>query len=540
MNRRVYQVLLIVAVTAFVAYLHFYGIDRLVLNSDELFRARALVSSDWDLFKVAWPEHAVREEFNNWPMHLPPVLGILMRAAVVGFGPDQLHLALRFWPAFFGVLGVWAVYAMYRTFHRSSFAWLALILTALASNQMFEFSKSMKHYTMDVVFCSLQYIFAYRFLTQRRTRDAIWLAVISAVGIWVAFGVVFTTAAIFAGLFLYGFRPFSNSKQTRKSYWQTFFATAAIIGISALGLYVLIVQQAIKNPNFIEHISHSGLQLFDWSQAGNMLYWGKYLARAVLHTVRISVFFFRDNWVFGSVANLLILYWIWQNIKSKNYFAPIAFVLPWLLIVLGSFADVFPLQAYRVISFILPAWIVMLTGGVQLVYEKLTVQRGTLAKAFLGLFILATVGLSFLNIRDTFYLRFGGGRKVDKAMKALMDHAQDQDTVFLHWGAILPFYIYATDHQPGYLEQYPIKRSSGGSLHVIYGNEHRNRMPAYEEQFREVEKVPGRLWVAFCHNWPSEDMLALKSRLTAQRQLLNTYDFKKCQVLLFAPLPTTR
>lgn len=540
MKRSVNVVLLAIAVTAIVACVHFYGVDKLVLNSDELFRARALASSDWDLFKVAWPEQAVREEFNNWPMHLPPGLGILMRAAVVVFGSDQLHLAFRFWPALLGVVGVWLVFAMYKTFHRSSFAWLALILTALASNQMFEFTKSMKHYTADVLFCSLQYIFAWRFLTQRRSRDAMWLAIISAVGIWFAFGVVFTTAAIFAGLFLYGFRPFAPAGQDKKSYWQVFAAAVALIAVSALGLYVLIVQQAIKNPNFIEHISHSGLQLFDWSQAGNLIYWGKYLARAVLHTVRISAFFFRDNWLFGGVANLLILYWLWQSLRSKNYFAPIAFILPWLFIVLGSFADLFPLQAYRVISFILPAWIVMLTGGVQLVYEKLANRQPVLAKPFLALFVLAGLVLSVLNVNDSLHLRFGGGRKVDRAMRDLMDHAQDQDTVFLHWGAILPFYIYATDHQPGYLDQYPIKNTGGGTLYVIYGNEHRNRLAAYEKQFEVVEKVPGRLWVAFCHNWPSEDMLALKNRLLAQRSLLGTYDHKKCQVLLFAPPASSR
>jgi hypothetical protein len=531
--------LLIAVITFLVGYVHYYGIDRLVLNSDEIFRARALVSQDWDLFHVAWPAGAVREEFNNWPMHLPPGLGLLMRAAVVVLGPTNLHLALRFWPWILGVLGIWMVYVLYRKYGGSRFAWLVIPLTALACNQMFEFSKSMKHYTADMVFCSVQYIFALAVYQNNRTKDWFWLALISAVGVWFAFGVVFTTAAIFGALFL-AFLFEHKPGATTNLKWQHFFAAAAAIAVSGLGLYLLIVRQAISNDNFISHISHSGLQLFDWSQAGNVSYWMRYLGRAAYHTLRVSVFFFRDNWLFGSIANLAILTWAWTNIRRKNWFTPVIFITPWLLIIIGSFADVFPLQAYRVISFLLPAWIVMIILGWRDGYDYLVKKNKTFAGAALVALLLATSLLSYLNVRDSFYLRFGGGRKVDKMMNALMQNASDHDTVFLHWSAILPFYIYATDHQPGYLDAYPIKNSRGGSLQVIYGDEHHNNLAAYESLFEKVEAVPGRLWVAFAHNWPSEDMLALKKRLIDKRPLLQEYDFKKCQVLLFAPLPDAK
>lgn len=527
------SILVLVAVTVLIGYVQYYGIDQIVLNTDELFRARALVSSDWDLFHVAWPEGAVREEFNNWPMHLPPGLGLLMRAAVVVFGPEHLHLALRFWPWFLGVLAVGAVYALYRSWFGKRFAWLVIPLVALACSQMFEFSKSMKHYTADMLFCSLQYMLALAVYQQNRVRDWLGLALISGLGMWFAFGVPFTTAAIFCGLFL-TFLLKQQPGQNRNQSWGRFLLAAAVVAVSGLALYFLIVKQAIRNENFISHISHSGLQLFDWSQAGNPSYWFRYLARAAYHTVRISVFFFRDNWLFGMVVNLTILLWVWTSCKAKKWFEPFILIAPWLFIIVGSFADVFPLQAYRVISFLLPAWIVMTVAGWRMGYDYLAARKKW-ANVALVIILLAVGLLSYLNIRDSFYRRFGGGRKVDKAMSAMMQNAQDGDTVFLHWGAILPFYVYATDHQPGYLPSYPIKNSQGGQLHVLYGEEHRENLPAYEPQFKQVEAVPGRLWVAFCHKWPSADMLALKQRLLEKRTLLEEHDFKKCQVLLFAP-----
>jgi len=234
------------------------------------------------------------------------------------------------------------------------------------------------------------------------------------------------------------------------------------------------------------------------------------------------------------VVNLTILLWVWTSCKAKKWFEPFILIAPWLFIIVGSFADVFPLQAYRVISFLLPAWIVMTVAGWRMGYDYLAARKKW-ANVALVIILLAVGLLSYLNIRDSFYRRFGGGRKVDKAMSAMMQNAQDGDTVFLHWGAILPFYVYATDHQPGYLPSYPIKNSQGGQLHVLYGEEHRENLPAYEPQFKQVEAVPGRLWVAFCHKWPSADMLALKQRLLEKRTLLEEHDFKKCQVLLFAP-----
>ena len=539
MKDAVKSAVLIALVTLFIGYVHYYGIDRLVLNSDELFRARALVSSDWDLFHVAWPENAVREEFNNWPMHLPPGLGLFMRAAIVVLGPNHLHLALRFWPWLLGVLGVWLVYAMYRTYGGKRFAWLVLPLAALACNQTFEFCKSMKHYTADMVFCSLQYIFAWRVYRHGRTRDWFWLAIVSGVGFWFAFGVVFTTAAIFAGLIL-ALLFERRAVSARQKIWPRLAGSLVVIAISGIGLYLLIVRQAISNENFIGHISHSGLQLFDWSQVGSLSYWARYLSRAVYHTLRVSVFFFRDNWPFGTLVNLSILGYIWISVREKNWFSPFVFLAPWLLIIIGSFANVFPLQAYRVISFLLPAWIVMIVLAWRSGYDAFVLKRKNIARLGLALLLAATASLCYLNIRDAFYLRFGGGRKVDKAMSALMQNARDGDTVFLHWGAILPFYIYATDHQAGYLDSYPIKNEHGGQLQVLYGDEHRDRLKAYEAQFQQVEAVKGRLWVAFAHQWPSVDMLALKERLLKKRTLLQEHDFKKCQVLLFAPLPDAK
>ncbi len=517
----------------FAAFIHFYGIDRIVLNIDEIFRVRALISSDWDLFKVAWPEQAIRTEFKDWPVHLPPFLGLLMRGAVVVLGPA--NLTWRIWPWFFGVLAIWAVFRFFQTYSGNRFAWLALVLVGLACSQMFEFSKSMKHFTADVFFCSWQYILAHRVLRQNQWRDWLGLTLISAIGIWFAFGVMFTTAAIFLAL-LITFLSETSSASEKIRCIKPFLLSTVVIGLSAALLYVLIVKQAVGNKAFISHISHDGLQLFNWTRVGELSYWVRYLLRIGYQCFRISIFFFKNNWIYGTVANLIILYWLWRMFRQREWFVLLAFTLPVVFFVLGSFANMFPLQAYRVISFLLPAWIVMITTGLRMGYDDLLHKNRYLAYSFLFIAVMGTAYLSYLNCRDALNLRFGGGRRLDKVMAVLMQEAQDQDTVFLHHGAILAFYIYATDHQPGYREEYPIKNPRGGMLHVIYGHEFGGNISAHEPQFQQVENVRGRLWVAFGHLWPSEDMLLLEQRLKKRRTLLKEYDFKKCKLLLFAPL----
>jgi len=516
------------------AWMQFYGLDRLVLSSDELFRARALVGEDWDLFKVAWPAEAVREHFQSWPVHMPPGLGLLMRAAVVVLGPTPL--ALRLFPWLFGVAGVLMIYWMYRSIMGRRFALLPLVMAGFASSLMLTIAKTMKHYTADVFFCALIYWIAWRIVREGKTRDWVWLGVVSAAAFWISFGSVFVAAAVYLTLAVYVLArraAWSEKKKVLIHYAGASLAAAASLGV----LFFLIIQPAFGNDAFIDHISKSGLQLFDWSRWNQGEYWARYLARMVHHTFRIPMLFFRRDLAFGALINALIAYWAVLSLRRRNWLLLSFFFTPYLLIILGSFAGKYPLKAYELVTFTMPAWLVMATAGLRELYDRLAVRRRLVANACIAGVVLFTAYLSYLNLHDVRRLHFAGGRRVDKAIALLMDNAQDRDTAFIHWGAILPFYVYGTDHAAGYQSEYPIKNRTGGRLQVIWGEEHLGNLAGNEEQFQRIESVPGRLWLVFCHKWPSQEMEVLIQRIEAQRPLIQRHDLRKCQVLLFGPRP---
>ena len=138
--------------------LYAFGVDRLVLGSDELYPARAVIADDWNLLEAPWPQEATREYFANWPIPFPLLFGLLTRVSVVLFG--QTHFALRFWPLLFGLLSIPAIYALFRRFVPNTFAAVGAILFAASSDKLITYSKSLKHYTADVFFSALLLVLA--------------------------------------------------------------------------------------------------------------------------------------------------------------------------------------------------------------------------------------------------------------------------------------------------------------------------------------------------------------------------------------------
>jgi len=141
----------------------------------------------------------------------------------------------------------------------------------------------------------------------------------------------------------------------------------------------------------------------------------------------------------------------------------------------------------------------------------------------------------WINIGKVHRQRYAGGRRVDQLMYTMKQNARAGDTVFLHWGSILPFYFYFSDHSPGYRAAYPIGDGTG-SVNVIYGSEYTFSPEKYEAQFERVGNIPGRLWIAFCHMWPTENMEILEKRLEAGRRRIDTWEFKGCKLLLYESL----
>ncbi|MDZ7384791.1 MAG: glycosyltransferase family 39 protein, partial [candidate division KSB1 bacterium] len=140
--------LFLVVIVGVAAVLQAYGIDKIVLGSDELHPARALISDDWSIVRYPWPEEATLEFYRNWPMHFPPLFALLTRAAVVVLGAG--HVALRLFPLLFGIAATFVSYFLYREFYGRRWALIAPVLVGIASDQVLTWAKAIKHYTADV------------------------------------------------------------------------------------------------------------------------------------------------------------------------------------------------------------------------------------------------------------------------------------------------------------------------------------------------------------------------------------------------------
>jgi hypothetical protein len=246
------------------------------------------------------------------------------------------------------------------------------------------------------------------------------------------------------------------------------------------------------------------------------------------------VVLFRHSAAFAVVANVFIAVWFISRARRRSWSEIGLLLLPWVFCVGAAVAGFYPFTANRLLLFLLPSWVLMMLAGFSQVVEWAKQWRRWLAVAAIVLMGIWVGTMIYRNALDVSKMRLGGGRRIDLAVKYLADNAEDGDTVFLHWAAIVGFYYYFTDHQPGYARQYPIP-GKGGMVKVLYGEQH-NRLDDYEPLFRRVEAVRGRLWLLFGHKWPSEEMTALENRLRVQRPLVQEYQQGKCRVVLFGPV----
>jgi hypothetical protein len=512
------------------AFLQFYGNNDLVLGSDELYRARSLVGDDWSLTSFPWPEDATREQFNNWPMHTPPLFGYLSRVAVVIF--KDVHFSLRFWPFLFAVLATVLSYFVYRKFYGRSYALLAPLLLGIASDEMLVNAKSLKHYTADILLGFMMLYSAKNILAKNKTSDWFVFTLCSAVGIWLAFGSVFIAASVYLVLLFSLLQRYSIKGIFKIQHSGKLLASGLITAASFLLLYFINMRQAYSNPTFLEHISASGMQFFEWSRIADVRYVFHFLARIGFQTFKLAYFFFEDSYLLAVILNGFVVVWFLSRFRERNWTELSLLFLPVGFAIISAFAGKYPYTANRLLLFLLPMWVMMIAFGIEKSTRFIKAKNAFAGKAWLVLvLVILSVGMAS-NVNKVMHKKFAGGRRVDATVQKLLEQAKDGDTVYLHWGAILPFYIYGTDHRAGYQHEYPLP-DSRGAIHVIYGEEHLLNLANYEKDMQKVVSVPGRVWVMFCHRWPDEDMLLLKKRMAEKRKLVDEFNFKGCQLLLY-------
>ncbi len=519
--------LLLVVIVA-VAILQAYGIDKIVLGSDELHPARALISEDWSIVRYPWPEEATLEFYRNWPMHFPPLFALLTRGAVVALGTG--HFALRLFPLLFAIAATFVSYFLYREFYGRRWALLAPVLVGLACDQVLTWAKAIKHYTADVLFCSLLLIAGKRVLEQGLPRDWVFFGLLAVVSFWIGYGAVYVLAGIFLLLFLRLLKAVRQGATPLRPYLLPLVVTGAATAVSFAGLRVVAIQQAVGNEVFMRSF---GIQMLDHGRLGDLGYVAHFFARVGFQTLKLPWFFFRHSTAFAVLANVLIALWLVARVRRRQWTEVGLVLFPWIFCVGAAVAGFYPFTANRLLLFLLPSWMLMMLGGFAQAVAWLRSRSRLLAVGVAGALAIWLGVTIARNVVDVSKMRLAGGRRIDLAVKYLARNAEDGDTVFLHWAAIIGFYYYFTDHQPGYVHDYPIPGREG-RVRVIYGEQH-NALADYEPLFRRVEETPGRLWLLFGHKWPSEEMTALESRLRARRPLLQQYEHGKCRVVLFGP-----
>ncbi|MGQ9853016.1 MAG: hypothetical protein ACUVTG_06405 [Candidatus Oleimicrobiaceae bacterium] len=519
--------LLLLGIVALAALLQAYGVDKIVLGSDELHPVRALISADWSILRYPWPQEATLEFYRNWPMHFPPLFALLTRGAVVVLGAS--HFAFRLFPVLFAIAATFVSYWLYREYHGRKFALVAPVLVGLASDQVLTWAKAVKHYTADVLFCSLLLIAGKRVLVQGRFREWVAFCLLAAGSFWVGYGAVYVSAGVFMLLCIQLLAQARRHGATRR-LWVPLALTAVVTVLSFAGLRALAIDQAVSNEVFMKSF---GIQMLDRSRIGDLGYVGYFFARVALQTLKLPWFFFRHSAPFALVANLLIAVWLVSQARSRRWYEVGLVLLPWVFCVGAAVGGFYPFTANRLLLFLLPSWVVMMIGGFSQVVMWAGQRRRLLAMLVMALMAAWVGAMVYHNAVEVSKMRLAGGRRIDLAVKYLAEQAEDGDTVFLHWAAIVGFYYYFTDHQPGYAHVYPIPGKQG-AVHVIYGEEHIN-LADYVPLYRRVEGVPGRLWLLFGHKWPSPEMTALENRLRAQRPVLREYEHGKCRVVLFGP-----
>ncbi len=504
------------------AFLHIYGINKLVLNSDELHPARAIVGTDWSITHSPWPADAEREYFNNWPVQFPPLFGLLTRLNVSILGVN--HTALRLWPAFFSILAALTAWFLYSKRCSRNYALLAVILLAGVSDKLIYYSKFFKHYTADVFLCTLVVLLTLNLLKNKKWLLWVLFALTTSVGLWLGFASIYVSASSFVVLFLNVIKTHSLNANLPK------LSLSFLLFLLSFGfLFSFNISNAVDNDIFIKEWQ---MQIFNSEKITDFGYVSHYLTRVVYHILLLPYYFFLNSVIAAVIANGLIAIWVVKKFLHKNWQDLLLVLLPLGLVILASLLGKYPFSADRLSLFLLPLWIIMIVEGFVFLKNEIK-KKSTLlyytTQIALFSFILFSL---FINTKRVLALDYGGGRKVDLLFQTLANQVQDEDDVFLHWGAILPFYYYFTDHGAGFKNKYAIPQSPDDSINVIYGEEH-SVTNDYSDMYEQISSTQGRLWVCFCHLWPSENMINLITLLDKKKNKVTEYNFKGCKLILY-------
>jgi len=378
---------------------------------DECWSAIEIVNrSFWDILR------------NNYIFPIssrPPMFFVLIeKMAVVLFGDNEF--ALRLPPLLFSIGSVIVFYFLTKKIISPRFCLIAIWLFAL-SEPLVYYAAEAKRYSTQVFAALLIWSFAVFFLKEGyRVRWLFFFGLFGAFILWLSR----TSFFILFGVFLLlGLKMLS-----RKKYREILCLVGAAVpfSISFSLLYFFVFKEVIVGQSMKDHFSYG---FWDGEPlSGGMIQWmGKVIIASISNPAGLG---------FPFIAFILILLGI-RNFSKRDAWLSALFWVPLALALLAAMTGHYPYWG-RVIIFVVPAYFIFLTYGLEAVFNY-----SFKAKFWIGAALLVIV--FFQPVYDSLYYLTHSRLKTDnrKMLQFFSENYQPGDSVYVNEGVRYPYYYYA-------------------------------------------------------------------------------------------------
>lgn len=379
------------------------------------------------------------------------------------FGRNEY--SLRLFPLLVGIVCVWLFYLLLRHVTRGPALLTALALFAL-NPRLIYYSSEVKQYILDVAFTISLLLLAVRLFDSRpQRRDFLLLAIVGFAAMWFSHPALFVLAGIGLSLAITYIRRGDYSS----------LKLAAAIGMFWLvtfGFLYVVLLKRLQQDAFMQEYWQTGfLPIPPWSDIG-------WLAENIHQNIGIQ---FGIPYATYIVFGLILAGWavLW---RSDQNFA-ICLGLIFLITLAASALKLYPVIE-RMILFLVPIGLLLLGKFIEAVHQRF--QTKMFVNGFAVAMVSAFLIYGPLVTSFGYFVQPKYYEHIRPAMGFLQEMWQDEDTMYVSYGAVPAFKFYA----PMY--------SLSNAAYVSNGREDYND-PAKILQQLETLKGHPRVWVLISH-----------------------------------------
>jgi len=178
-----------------------------------------------EAYSVFFAEHSLAEVIRFSGLDTtPPLFAVLLHFWTKAAGGSVL--ALSFFPFIFSVAAIPLVYLLAKEFFGARAGWLAALLVALNPLHV-KFATEIRTYSLIFCLAVLSLIFLRRFMDKRRTRDGLWWAAVSVLGMYAHYTFLFFF--VLEDLYILAEMSVGRFKAVRKWLWLQAATAAACL-----------------------------------------------------------------------------------------------------------------------------------------------------------------------------------------------------------------------------------------------------------------------------------------------------------------------